>query len=238
LHVRGWLAANQGDLQQARDFYIESLNILRKVGDTWTSADPTGALGWVFYCLGEYDTASAYLQQALAIYRAAEDKFSTPGIYADLGSVAFLLGKEQQAIKYFETSLTIAREVMNKKRIASTLCDLGIAVGHCGDQARAMVFLREGLELSQQTGNLYLIAACLIALAGLQQPRHAAQILAAAQAAFERSGEFIEPLYRIERQRVENKIREIINQRDFVKLLQEGHSMTVEQAVALALETT
>jgi tetratricopeptide (TPR) repeat protein len=49
LHVRGWLAANQGDLQQARDFYIESLNILRKVGDTWTSADPTGALGWVFY---------------------------------------------------------------------------------------------------------------------------------------------------------------------------------------------
>ncbi len=39
LLVRGWLAGGQGDLEQAREFYSESLDILRKTGDIWTSAE-------------------------------------------------------------------------------------------------------------------------------------------------------------------------------------------------------
>jgi len=239
LHVRGWLAASQGDLGQAREFYSESLDILRTVGDTWTSADPTGALGWVFYCLGEYDTASAYLKQALTIYHAAEDKFGTPGTFENLGCIALLQGNNQQAVAYFEESLSIAREVGGKKRIANVLCDLGIALGHCGDYAQATGLLREGLQLSQEIRNLYLIAACLTGLAGIQrQPFRAVQVLAAAQAIFEASKEFIEPLYSIEQKRVENKIREDLNAQDFAKFLEEGHVMTVEQAVAFAVEPT
>ena len=237
LHVRGWLSGSQGDLGQARVLFSESLDILQEIGDTWTSADPTGALGWVFYCLGEYATATAYLQQALAIYRAAEDKFSTPGIFAALGCIALLQGHDQQAIAYFEQSLSIAREIMSKKRMASTLCDLGIAVGHRGDYARALALLREGLGLSQKTGNMYLIAAHLTGLAGVQQqPHRALQMLAAAQIAFERSGVFIEPLYRFEYKRVQNKLRDELGAQNFAKLTEEGHDMTLQQAVALALE--
>jgi tetratricopeptide (TPR) repeat protein len=239
LLVRGWLAASQGDLGQARDFDSESLDILRKVGDTWTSADPTGALGWVFYCLGEYDTASAYLQQALTIYRAAEDKFSTPGIFENLGCIALLQGNDQQAVAYFEESLSIAREHGSKKRTTTkVLCDFGIALGHCGDYARARMLLRQGLELSREIGNIYLIAACLTALAAIQQqPQGSVKMLAAAQVAFERSGEFTDPLYRVEHVRTEKKIRELLNVQDVAKLWEEGRTMTVEQAVALALES-
>jgi predicted ATPase/Tfp pilus assembly protein PilF/DNA-binding XRE family transcriptional regulator len=237
LHVRGWLAGSQGNLEQARDFFSESFDILRTVGDTWTSADPTASLGWVFYCLGEYDKAAAYLQQALAIYRAVEDKFSTPGVFADLGCVVLLQGHIEQAIRYFEESLSIARELRAKRRIASTLCNLGIALGRCGDYAQATVLLKEALQLSQEIRNLYVIAACLTGLAGIQQqPLRAAQALAAAQAIFERSKEFIEPLYSIEQERVENKLRERLNAQDFAKFSEEGQAMTVDQAITLALQ--
>jgi predicted ATPase/DNA-binding SARP family transcriptional activator len=237
LLVRGWLAANHGDFVQARDWFTESLSILRDTGDKWTSADPTGALGWVYYCLGEYATAAVYCQQALEIYRAVEDKFGIPGNLANLGAIALIQGNAEQAARYFEEKLAIVRELMNKAEMANALCDLGIAVGHLGNYARATALLSEGLELSQEIGNTYLIAACLTGLVGIQkQPRYAVQMLAAAQAAFERSGEFINPLYRIEHERIENKIRGVLGGQDFVKFLEEGQPMTLEQAVTLALE--
>ncbi len=237
LLVRGWLAGNQGDLAKARELFNESLSILRNIGDTWTSADPIGSLGWVFYCLGEYPTASAYLQQALEIYRAVDDKFSTPGIFAHLGAIALLRGNAQQARAYFDESLTIAYELMSRKHIANALCNLGISVGHLNDYAPATALLNEGLELSQEIGNTYLIAACITGLASIQQkPHRAAQLLAASQAAFELSDEFMEPLYRVEQKRTENRIREVLDAQDFAKFWEEGCGMTIEQAIALALE--
>jgi len=131
----------------------------------------------------------------------------------------------------------MARELMNKAGIAHALCDLGIALGHLGNYARAMALLREALKLSQEIGNMYVTATCLTGLASIPQPlRRAAQMLAVARAAFERSGEFINPLYRVEHDRAENKIREGLNAQDFSKLLEESRAMTIEQAVALALE--
>jgi hypothetical protein len=85
---------------------------------------------------------------------------------------------------------------------------------------------------------MYLIAACLTGLASIQQdPHRAAQVLAAAQIAFERSGKFIEPIYRVEHERAENKIREVLDVEDFAKLSVEARVMTLEQAIALALES-
>ncbi len=69
-----------------------------------------------------------------------------------------------------------------------------------------------------------------------QPPRHAVQMLVAAQAAFEQSGKFINSLYQIEHERAANRIREGLNAQDFSKLLEEGYAITIEQAVALALE--
>ena len=239
LDVRGYLARIQGDLMQARELFSESLKVLASIGDTMTASLPTQALGMIFYYRGEYATASAYLQQALEIHRAWEERIFTPEVLGYLGAIALLTGHDEQAARHFEDRLTMIRELMNKTEIAAALCDLGIALGHLRNDARATVLLREGLELSQKIDNPYLIAACLTGLASVQQqPRRAAQMLAAAQAAFERSGEFINPLYRVEQARVENKIREVWDAQDFAKFSEEGRAMTVEEAVALALETT
>jgi tetratricopeptide (TPR) repeat protein len=236
--VRGHLAEGQKDLVQARELFNKSLTILQDMGDTMTSALPMQALGRIFYYNGEYGTASVYLQRALKIHRTWEKDIYTPEVLGHLGAIALIKGNNEQATEHFDERLSMTRELMmNKANIANALCDLGIALGHLGNYVRATAVLREGLELSQEIGNTYLIAGCLTGLASIQQQSHyAAQILAAAQAAFEQSGEFINPLYRVEHERTENKIRELLDAKDFAKLSAESHAMTAEQAIALALD--
>ena len=237
LLVRGNLAGSQGDLTQARTLYSESLEIFQSMGDTWTSALPTNALGWISYYLGEYTTASTYSQQGLEILRKMEGKKFLSSPLSRLGAIALLQGDDEQAIIHFDEELSITRELMNKEEIANALCDLGIAVKHQGDIVRATRLFREGLELSQETGNKYLIAACLTGLASIvQQARHAAQILAAAQVAFEKSEEFIEPLHRIEHEHAKKTVCTALSDTDFVSAWEEGKQMPLEQAIAYALE--
>ncbi len=236
LTMRATLAESQGDLIRAREWYNESLVILRNMGDTLTVALPTLGLGRIFYYLSEYANAAAKLQQALEIFRTMQGKFAIPEVLRYLGAIALLQGDDEHAATYFDERLLMTRELMNKANIANALCDLGIALGHLGNYARAMALLREALKLSQETGNLYVTATCLTGLASIPQPlRRTAQMLAAAQAAFEGSGEFINPLYRVEHERAENKLREGLNAQDFSKLLEESYGMTIEQAVAFAL---
>ena len=187
--------------------------------------------------MGEYADATAHFQQGLEIFNTIQGKFNTPDVLGYLGSIALLQGNAKQAALYFNERLSMVRELKNKASIANALCDLGIALGHLGNDAHATTLLREGLALSQEINNLYLIAACLTGLAIIPQPpRRVFQMLAAAQAAFAQSGKFINPLYRVVHERAENRIREGLNAQDFSKLLEESSAMTVEQAVALALE--
>jgi tetratricopeptide (TPR) repeat protein len=235
--VRGHLAKIEADLLQARELFSESLKILASIGDTMTASLPIQALGMIFYYRGEYATASIYLQQALEIHRAWEERIFTPEVLGYLGAIELLTGHDEQAARHFEDRLAMVRALTNKADIAAALCELGIALGHLGYYARATALLREGLELSEETGNLYLIAACLTGLAGIEpRPRRAAQMLAASKVTFERNGEVIDPLDRFEQERAENKIREILQAQDFSTSSEEGRAMTVEQAVALALE--
>jgi predicted ATPase/DNA-binding XRE family transcriptional regulator len=235
--IRGHLAKIQGDLTQARELFSESLKILASIGDSMTAALPTQALGMISYYRGEYATASIYLEQALEVHHAWEERIFTPEVLGYVGAIDLLTGHDELAARYFEDRLVMVRELMNKADIAAALCDLGMALEHLGNHARATVLLKEGLVLSQETGNIHLIAGCLTGLAGIQpHPRHAAQMLAAAKVAFDRTGEFVDPLDLSEHERAENKIREILQAQDFAASSEEGRAMTLEQAVALALE--
>ena len=117
------------------------------------------------------------------------------------------------------------------------LSDLGIATAHLGDFTQAAALFHEALILVQELNNTYDIAVCLLGVAGVQRSlNRTAQLLAAARATFERSGEVVEPLYRIELERTENKIHEVLDEQDFAKFSAEGRAMTVEQAIGFAME--
>jgi len=237
LLLRGNLAERDSDMLQAHKLFTESLAIFQEIGDTWTSALPTMALGVMLYYKGDYTTATANFQQSLAIFHTMEGKNFIPGVLACLGSIALLQKHTEQAIIHFKERLSITRELMNKTDITNALCDLGIAFGHQGNYDDAVKFLCEGLELSQAMDDKYLIAACLTGLVSvIQQPHRAVHLLAASQVAFEQSGRFVDPLYRVEHQRTEETLREKLGKDVFATAYEEGKRMPLEDAIALALE--
>lgn len=239
LLVRGHLAISEGDMTDAHNFFSESLAVLQNIGDTWTAALPTMSLGQIFYYRGEYASATTNFQQALELSRAIGDKIYSPEALGYLGSIAVFQKDNEKAVIYFGECLSMTRELMDKAGIASALSRLGIALGHQGNYDDAVKFLCEGLELSQVMDNRYLIAACLTGLADIaQQPRHAAQLLAASQAAFERSGRFVDPLYRAAHQRTEESVRTTLGEEAFAAAYTEGKKMSLEDAIKFALEDT
>jgi vacuolar-type H+-ATPase subunit E/Vma4 len=61
-------------------------------------------------------------------------------------------------------------------------------------------------------------------------------LLAAAQAAFEASGEIIEPFYRAAQERIENATRAALGEDTFEAAWKAGRALTGEQAIAIAME--
>lgn len=234
---QGYLAIRQGDYALARTLYSDSLAQFRKMDNQWSAASSKKSLGWVLYLLEDYKAARSEFEEVLPIYREVGDKFSTGQALENLGHVAYQQGAYQQAITLFEESLLLFRELERKDWIALLLSDLGIALGQQGNRARAEALLSEALPLDREAGETHIIAICLLGLAGIQQqPVRTAQLLAAAQTAFEASGEIIEPFYRAAQERIENATGTALSEDTFIAAWEAGRAITLEQAIVLALE--
>jgi predicted ATPase len=239
LFFQGSLAIRQGDYALARTFFGESLAQFRKDGNQGSAASSIKALGWVSYLLEDYSAARSQFEEVVPIYREIGDKFSMAQALENLGYVTYQQGAYQQAIALFEESLARFRELERKDTIAWLLGDLGIAAGQQGDQTRAAALLGEALPLTQEVGDVSLSAMCLIGLAGIQQQSiRAAQLLAAAQTAFEASDEIVEPFHRAAQERIDNAARAALGEEMFVSAWAAGRAMSLEQAIAFALEET
>jgi non-specific serine/threonine protein kinase len=234
---QGNLAILQGDYALARTFYSNSLEQFRKMGNQWSAASSKKSLGLVLYLLEDYGAARSQFEEVLPIYREVGDKFSMAQALENLGYVAYQQGAYQQATMLFEESLTVFRELERKDTIAWLLGDLGIAVGQQGDRSRAAALLGEALPLSQGVGDAYIIAMCLLGLAGIQQqPIYAAQLLAAAKTAFEASGEIVEPFYHAAQEHIEDATRAALGEEAFAAAWETGKQMSLDEAVAYALK--
>jgi tetratricopeptide (TPR) repeat protein len=236
-YFQGNLAILQGDFASARTFYSQSLAIFRKMGNQVSAAGSIKALGQILYFMEDYSAARSHFEEVLPIYREFGDKFSTAQALAYLGYVAYQQSAYPQSITFFEQSLALFRELEKKDMIAWLLGDLGIALGQQDNRVRAKALLREALPLSQEVGETYITAICLLGLAGIQQqPIRVVQLLAAAQTAFEASGEIIEPFYRAAQGRIEGATRTALGEGAFIAAWGAGYTMTVEQAIVLAGE--
>jgi predicted ATPase/class 3 adenylate cyclase len=236
---RGHMAIRQGDFALARTFYNNSLAQFRKMGNQWSAASAQKSLGVVLYLLEDYSAARSQFEEVIPIYREVGDKFSMAQTLQNLGYVTYQQGAYEEAITFLKESLALFRELERKDMIAWLLGDLGIAFGQQGHRARAAALLSEALPLSREVGYAYITAICLLGLAGIQQqPIRTVQLLAAAQTAFEATGEIIEPFYRTTQKLIENATRAALGGDAFTTMWGAARTMTLEQAIAFALEET
>jgi tetratricopeptide (TPR) repeat protein len=107
--------------QLAIDFYQQSLEIQREIGDRQDEAASLGNLGNAYESLGEYQRAIDFQQQSLEIRREIGDRQGEANSLGNLGNTYQSLGEYQRAIDFYQQSLEIQREIGDRNGEANSL---------------------------------------------------------------------------------------------------------------------
>jgi len=216
----------------------ESLSLYRELGYASGMIEVLKQLGAVALRLGHFDLAHKWLDEALALlqqHAATVGKSKT--VSYDVGDLAFYEGNYELAQRYYEDCLAWAERVVSSVSIGVAKVRLAYLYLKCNELQKASYFFREALDLFLKTQNLYGINFTLggfASLAVVEQRWVKAGILFCYV-----DRQLDRPRPPVEQAPVDQDlavIRANLTGVDFANLSDEGSKMTMDQAIALALE--
>ncbi|MFA0732356.1 MAG: hypothetical protein RJAPGHWK_002247 [Candidatus Fervidibacter sp.] len=240
LNRAGVMAWRQGDHAAAQALLEESLTLFRELGDQRGIANVLNYSGNIAWAQGDLERAKALHEESLAIRRALGDQGGIASSLGNLGNIAWAQGDYERAKVLYEECLALFRELGNQWGVANVLNNLGVVVRAQGDYGRARVLLEESLMLFRELGSQWGIANALEELAKLAgvkgQRERAVRLLGAAESSREAIGA---PMYlpeRLDYEQIMTELRSTLGDEAFAVAWEEGRTMTLEQAIAYALE--
>jgi predicted ATPase/class 3 adenylate cyclase len=147
LNGAGNLSQRQGDYDEAKRHYLESLAIRQELGDQSGIAAAYNNLASIAYRQGDYDRARALYQESLAIKRQVGDKRSIAATLNNLGILSYQTGNYGEARRLYEESLVIRRQLGDRQGASVSLEGLGNIAFEEGDYRMACAYLEECLAI-------------------------------------------------------------------------------------------
>ncbi len=226
------------DLDAGKHLFMRALDITRALDDRLQMAWVLALLGYTM--LREPLAATPIVEESLALFRELNH---LPGIAQALniiGEIARFSGDDNYAIRAYEECLAVSQQTGEKRRIAFMYNNLTFIALHKGEAERARDLGRQGLQLARAMNNRLKLATDLALLAGaigaLGRPRQAARLLGASEIALERLGAFHQLNDKQEVDVIMAAVRAQLDDATFQAAWAEGRGLTLEQAVAQALD--
>jgi predicted ATPase/class 3 adenylate cyclase len=236
----GVLATDIGNFSQARSWLEESLALQQ----------PLGAPGYVSTLQyltematyeGNYVEARAFCNEALTMSQNAGMTGHYLWLLSDLGYLALQEGNYVEAQNCFEESRELSEKIGNYMSALWARTHMAYAALRQGNTVYAKELFEFCILQFQKAGNIIGVVLTIEGLASLNvhqgQPKRAAQLFAWADAMRETLDDHRPP---IEQASIEEDLAVIRSKMDntiFAGLSVEGRKVTMEQAIALALET-
>jgi non-specific serine/threonine protein kinase len=240
LRQAGWLATWQADYGRAKELHEEGLALSRSLVDKRGIARSLNSLGNVAWSEGSYPAARSLYEESLAIWRELGDKRGIAASLNNLGLVVSSQGDYGAARTLLEEGLAIRRELGDETGSGSLLNNLANVARHHGDYAAAHSLYVRGLSLYRGLTDRVLVLETLEGLAAVaaakEQPRRAALIFGAVEAMREALGAPRPPSDRAEYDWIVEVVRAALVEGTFAAAWEQGRAMTLEQAIAYALE--
>ena len=220
----------------------QALAIHRANGDAWGVARSTFMLGYLANESGDFEAAKPLFEETLNLMSELGYEH-----YVGLASFNLMwaldeLGERERAVALAEENLVRARSIESASLEAMALESVA---GYADDEGRyddALSMKRDALRVHFERGDpqKYLDSLSRIAntLAHAGRGSHAAELLSASLSLHEEVGLMV-PLY--QRRRNEEMLavlRELLDEPELSQALERGAKLTVEAAVALALDET
>jgi predicted ATPase len=159
-----WLAAEQGDFEDADRQAVEALPLFRALGDTRHVGGTLKALAWSAHRRGDTGLATRHLEESYRVLSAATDESLRADAAVNLGAALFARGDLEEARRLYVEALDYFRLHGLDDERSSALVGLGIIDERLGSRASARSAYEESIRLSRRLENPRQLASALVYL--------------------------------------------------------------------------
>ena len=234
------LAVVAGDVAIAKRRAEEGLALNRELGNAAGTADSLWRLSYALAADRDFANAQELLLECIRLYGDLGVEHAAIEAIRDLAWTYEEIGDPARARELYEDGLRRARAQANVRMEARLLGGLAIVAVDEGRAEEARSLLKENfpmyLELDDLRGTGENLCRCAHALAAVGEEVTAAQLLGGSEAVFEAIGASPPWLARMNEQTLA-AIREQLAEPAFAEARDQGRALTVDEAVALALES-
>lgn len=227
------------DYAMAERVHEKSLKVLRGIGDKFGIAHVLLSLGFNYLRQGNYARAAELEAEALGLLRELGDKAGIGWTLANLYNLARFQADYESARFFAEERLTLWRHVGFGLQVAWAIYDLGRIDLLQNNLDMAASHFKESFLLFQEKGNLRDRILCLVGPAHLflaqDKLEHAARLFAAFQNLSESNHIDSEPYDRMDVERILMTLQANLEETRFARAWSEGKKMTLDEAIAYAL---
>jgi non-specific serine/threonine protein kinase len=240
LRASSILLTGTGDYIRARAFAESSVKLYREIGDDRGAGLVLADLGASLHWDGKEEEAIESLEESLRLLRATGERWGIAYALLWLGDTRFRMGDMERAATNWEESLRLTQELGDDYLIAWSLGGLADVTRLRAEYQRATGMFKKSLSLYQRSGNkvgppFSMEALALVAVA-LGDAKRAVRLWGAASAWREAINEPLPPTYQRDYAASVNQARTQLGEEVYASAWSEGHAMSPEQAIALALE--
>jgi predicted ATPase/DNA-binding XRE family transcriptional regulator len=234
------LSFARGDLEVAAAFAREGVAIWRELGDRARLARALAQLGMIARDQCSYAEALAALEESQRILADHGEKRTLAESLFQLGMLARQQSDLTRAQTLLEEALALQRTLGQPRLTGGILFNLGLVAEDMGDYLGARGLYEESIRLTREVQDRWTLAFLLDAFASVAatigQTRRGAVLGGAAARLRQQIGSSIPPAVRPRVERVVRLARDSLGDEGFTEAWAEGEAMTLDQAIAYALE--
>jgi len=232
------VALSRGDWELARERILEALPTLRKEQNKSMLAYILGRLGNIDVNCCRFETAEDNLTESLRLYKQLDEIAGIAFALNGFGELMRIQKRYLEAKTFYEESIKFRNKQEGEKGSAA-LCNLANIERHLGNDDAAYELFVQALEFSVRVNYTFLECAALMGLAGIMaargNPQLAARLMGSIEATLEINGHNIQPTDQEDYDRSINDARSRLDDETFILLWAEGRTMSLDEAVELAL---
>src|SRR5229473_1210830 len=226
----------QGDGAAARTLWEECIALCQEIGEKWALPRTLGSLALMLLTQGDYAQAMPLFQESVVIAREMGDRATLSRLLAILAEIV-RRNDDVHATSLIREGLTIAREMGDQEALSYFHYLIGDIARSQGNARQATEHYRESLSLAQKLSwAKETVGKCLLGLARIARTQgrfqEGVRLFAAAEQRLNLNVD-MHPLERTEYERDLAAIRAQLGETAFAAAWAEGHTMTLEQALAM-----
>ena len=225
--------------REARPFIEQAHAVARTRDNQQTRANALMVFGLVLTSEEDFVAAQSTFEESIALFQEAQDAWGYAVALMSLGYSADRNNDQVTALALSEQALARFRELGDQYFQSVCLNQRGHLQAKQGDWHEGLAKLRESLRLSRELGSPYEIAAVLLRVAEIEQhlgqPASAVQLYCASRNVYDSIGAWHQQKD-LKLEKYLASCRDSLGESAFEEALEQGRAMTMEQAIAYALE--